>query len=634
MHRNYDEQVERVLEHAKNVALKMGNNYVGSEHVLMGILSEEESELKSYLENRCVDYDMLYEDCKVLFGLQDNNDHEIGNTQIVDEILSEALRLSRDQGLHKINLHTLSCALLETPRCVAIELLIRYEIDMDDLLNTLNHTDELSNIVELVNINKANKNPHVVGRDNEIDLILNILCRKEKANPLLIGEAGVGKSAIVEKIAGMIEEHQVPALLKGYTIYELNLNSLVAGTKYRGDFEEKLENIIKGVEKNPKTILFIDEVHQIIGAGKAEGSIDVSSVLKPYLARGRIKCIGATTIHEYERFIEKDRALARCFQTVMINEPDMDKCIRMVEAKLHDYEQFHHVQVEPSLARQMAELTQIYLPEKKLPDKVFDVLDLSCVSASREGRAVTLADVEKSIEQLSNIPFSSEQKLKAVEEGLRSALHGQENVIQACLEQLALRTSASMDKPAVWFLNGKKGTGKSSFIHALNEHYFHQKEILEIDCLNFDATMEIVASKLKQKPLSSVVIENIQEAPLALKEKLFAAFDKGILLFNHENVQLKHAYLLIVGYFPKEGSAFLKEKQRSGLRYELENAVDEFFEFEELNDEIKMQILTDKVGTKAKDVNLLTIVQSTSTIDEAERKIRKQLHAIASNQTA
>ena len=346
MHRNYDEQVERVLKHAKNVAVAMGNNYVGSEHVLLGILSEEESELKSYLANHCVEYEQLYTDCKVLFGLQDHNEHEIGNTQVVDEILSEAYKLAREQGEAKINLHTLSCALLETPRCVAIELLIRYEIDLEELLNTLNQSDELKNMVALLNINKANKNPHVVSRDAEIELILNILCRKEKANPLLIGEAGVGKSAIVEKIAGMIEENQVPPLLKGYTIYELNLNSLVAGTKYRGDFEEKLENIIKGVEKNPKTILFIDEIHQIIDAGKAEGSIDVSSVLKPYLARGGIKCIGATTIHEYERFIEKDRALARRFQTVMIEEPKLEKCIAMVEAKLHEYEQFHHVQVE------------------------------------------------------------------------------------------------------------------------------------------------------------------------------------------------------------------------------------------------------------------------------------------------
>lgn len=627
MRRNYDEQTQRILSHAREVAIAMRNNYIGSEHLLLGILNEKDCQLTQYLLEHSVVYEMIYEDCKVLFGLQDNVEEAIANTQIVDDILNMAINKCKEQSNEYLDAHTLTKVLLETPRCVAIELLLRYDFDMEELLKGFEVNNELDSVSELRNLNKSNSNPHVVARDEEIELILNILCRKEKANPLLIGEAGVGKSAIIEKIAGLIENKEVPSCLNHHTIYELNLNSLVAGTKYRGDFEEKLEKIIHGVEKNTKTILFIDEIHQIIGAGKAEGSIDVSSVLKPYLARGKIKCIGATTIQEYERFIEKDRALARRFQTIIIQEPDQEKTEAMVLSKCDDYEAFHHVLIPREFINKMIDLSQIYLPEKKLPDKVFDILDLACVRTVRaQEKQVTLNCIEKSVEQLSNIPISDDHQLNQLVNAFAKSLHGQNEVIDKCLLQLKNHANSTHDKPVIWFLNGQRGVGKTSFIKTLNEHYFHRNEVLEIDCLNFESSLETCASKLKQRPFSLVVIKNVQEANLSLKEKLFSAFEKGVLSIGNTNLNLKHAFLLIVGYFPTIKDSFMKSTKNSlPLQDEIYAISDEIFDFHILDNELKTQIVKEKVGNHfhVDEGSLKEIVSSTKSIDEAYKKVKR-----------
>ena len=626
MRRKDDEQTQRILEHAREVAVSMHNNYIGSEHLLLGILNEKDCLLSKYLYEHSIVYDMIYEDCKVLFGLQDRVDDTIINTQIVDEILNTAMARCKEENRYELDAYTLTMVLLQTQRCVAIELLLRYDLDMDELLMLFEVKSELDNIMELRNLNKLNINPHVVGRDQEMELIMNILCRKEKANPLLIGDAGVGKSAIVEKIANMIENKEAPSLLHYHTVYELNLNSLVAGTKYRGDFEEKLEKIIQGVEKCTKSILFVDEIHQIIGAGKAEGSIDVSSVLKPYLARGKIKCIGATTTQEYEKFIEKDRALARRFQTVLIHEPDIEKTEAMIASKCEEYEHFHQICIPKTLIKKMIELSLIYLPERKLPDKVFDILDLACVTTKRnEEKVLSLSMIEHSVEQLSNIPISDVKQMSDLVHAFDNTLHGQQVVIDKCLAQLSNHANLTHDKPVVWFLNGKKGVGKSSFIKALNEHYFHHHEILEIDCMNYETSMEACASKLKQHPFSMLVIKNIQEANPALKEKLFSAFEKGTIINNHTVLNLKHAFILILGYFPQIDSSFMKVSQcLPPIQNELYELCDEIFDFNELDNDLKARIIKDKMGTdNIDDKRLKEIVAGSKTISDATKKIKR-----------
>ena len=318
-------QVSAILDTAREEAREMGNNYVGSEHLLLAILKDTATPLSRLLCAQGVYYFQLKEDLMVLFGLKDQDVEELQITQVVDDILERGMSLSSRKQNTMMDVDSLTLALLQTNSCVATEILHRYDVDEEVVLLQMEHgsMSELDKISELRNLNMCGANQDIVGRDAELNFMISVLSRKDKANPLLIGEPGVGKTALVEKLAGMIQQNLVPSL-KDACIYELHLNSLVAGTKYRGDFEEKLQNIIRLLEKYPNVILFIDEIHLMIGAGKSEGSIDVSSVLKPYLARGVIKCIGATTIEEYEMYIEKDRALERRFQIITIREPDVE----------------------------------------------------------------------------------------------------------------------------------------------------------------------------------------------------------------------------------------------------------------------------------------------------------------------
>lgn len=210
--------------------------------------------------------------------------------------------------------------------------------------------------------------------------LVEILLRKEKANPLLIGEAGVGKSALVEALAHKIQSNEIEAL-KGVYIYSLDINALVAGTRYRGDFEERIQKVIELFRDHPNAVLFIDELHQMIGAGKSEGSIDVAGVIKPCLARRELRCIGATTLDEYERYIEKDKALKRRFQCIWLKEPDWLQSVQIVNACRESYSQFHHVEIEESVIAFPVDQTEHALVPGHYPDKALDVLDLCCAHA-------------------------------------------------------------------------------------------------------------------------------------------------------------------------------------------------------------------------------------------------------------
>ena len=242
-------------------------------------------------------------------------------------------------------------SLLKEKESVAYEILQKYHVDVEEVIYLLQEKSAfetpLDQIPTLVNINKKvkTKKYKIIGRENEIDQVCTILSKKEKNNVLIIGEAGVGKSALVEKLAMMINQGKVVDSLKNKIIYELSLSSLVAGTKYRGEFEEKFKKIIDKVKDLDNVIIFIDEIHNVIGAGGAEGAIDASNILKPCLARGELQIVGATTIDEYRKHIEKDAALERRFQPVMVEEPSEDETVAILKGLRHVYEEHHRVKI-------------------------------------------------------------------------------------------------------------------------------------------------------------------------------------------------------------------------------------------------------------------------------------------------
>ena len=629
-------QVSAILDTAREEAREMGNNYVGSEHLLLAILKDTATPLSRLLCAQGVYYFQLKEDLMVLFGLKDQDVEELQITQVVDDILERGMSLSSRKQNTMMDVDSLTLALLQTNSCVATEILHRYDVDEEVVLLQMEHgsMSELDKISELRNLNMCGANQDIVGRDAELNFMISVLSRKDKANPLLIGEPGVGKTALVEKLAGMIQQNLVPSL-KDACIYELHLNSLVAGTKYRGDFEEKLQNIIRLLEKYPNVILFIDEIHLMIGAGKSEGSIDVSSVLKPYLARGVIKCIGATTIEEYEMYIEKDRALERRFQIITIREPDVEDTIKMLKAKKKEYEDFHNVKIQEKVLEQIVKYCAYYMPQRKFPDKAIDVLDLACVGAKRQSeRSVSEDMVRDVIEKLTDIPLASRNRLQE----LKKHLETQKEVIRKLMGQLEwIEQGIISERPlGVWLFLGNQGVGKKTLIHQFNRLYFNQEDMVELDMAALEHNLDHNLSKLRRNPYTIVNVTNLHMANEAMLQFLKQGIERGYLERDIQKIDLRHSIMIMSGDFPCSSVSALKFQETSDPLLQVKRSLgasftalfDEVFVFHDLEQKDKVTVMKNilkKWEKTMEETAILEAIESSSTLDEAAKKLKKKI---------
>ena len=633
-------QVSAILDTAREEAREMGNNYVGSEHLLLAILKDTVTPLSRLLCAQGVYYFQLKEDLMVLFGLKDQDVEELQITQVVDDILERGMSLSSRKQNTMMDVDSLTLALLQTNSCVATEILHRYDVDEEVVLLQMEHgsMSELDKISELRNLNMCGANQDIVGRDAELNFMISVLSRKDKANPLLIGEPGVGKTALVEKLAGMIQQNLVPSL-KDACIYELHLNSLVAGTKYRGDFEEKLQNIIRLLEKYPNVILFIDEIHLMIGAGKSEGSIDVSSVLKPYLARGVIKCIGATTIEEYEMYIEKDRALERRFQIITIREPDVEDTIKMLKAKKKEYEDFHNVKIQEKVLEQIVKYCAYYMPQRKFPDKAIDVLDLACVGAKRQSeRSVSEDMVRDVIEKLTDIPLASRNRLQELKKHLETTMVAQKEVIRKLMGQLEwIEQGIISERPlGVWLFLGNQGVGKKTLIHQFNRLYFNQEDMVELDMAALEHNLDHNLSKLRRNPYTIVNVTNLHMANEAMLQFLKQGIERGYLERDIQKIDLRHSIMIMSGDFPCSSVSALKFQETSDPLLQVKRSLgasftalfDEVFVFHDLEQKDKVTVMKNilkKWEKTMEETAILEAIESSSTLDEAAKKLKKKI---------
>lgn len=633
-------QVSAILDTAREEAREMGNNYVGSEHLLLAILKDTATPLSRLLCAQGVYYFQLKEDLMVLFGLKDQDVEELQITQVVDDILERGMSLSSRKQNTMMDVDSLTLALLQTNSCVATEILHRYDVDEEVVLLQMEHgsMSELDKISELRNLNMCGANQDIVGRDAELNFMISVLSRKDKANPLLIGEPGVGKTALVEKLAGMIQQNLVPSL-KDACIYELHLNSLVAGTKYRGDFEEKLQNIIRLLEKYPNVILFIDEIHLMIGAGKSEGSIDVSSVLKPYLARGVIKCIGATTIEEYEMYIEKDRALERRFQIITIREPDVEDTIKMLKAKKKEYEDFHNVKIQEKVLEQIVKYCAYYMPQRKFPDKAIDVLDLACVGAKRQSeRSVSEDMVRDVIEKLTDIPLASRNRLQELKKHLETTMVAQKEVIRKLMGQLEwIEQGIISERPlGVWLFLGNQGVGKKTLIHQFNRLYFNQEDMVELDMAALEHNLDHNLSKLRRNPYTIVNVTNLHMANEAMLQFLKQGIERGYLERDIQKIDLRHSIMIMSGDFPCSSVSALKFQEISDPLLQVKRSLgasftalfDEVFVFHDLEQKDKVTVMKNilkKWEKTMEETAILEAIESSSTLDEAAKKLKKKI---------
>lgn len=411
MYNNYNLETSRIFKDAEKIMISLNHGYVGTEHLFLSMLKNSE-EIRNLLEKYQIEYDGFLEELLLVVNSETCKKVACIYTPLLKKVIKNAEMHAKNSYITPLMLLE---SLLEEGEGIAIRILISMGLDIDKLYDEIKLKDKKSNQkLEIYNIGKEMSKDlsdnFVVGREKEIDLITETLLRKNKNNPLLIGDAGVGKSAIVEELSRRIKKGDVPNALKNKKIISIEMSSLVAGTKYRGEFEEKLNKIIKEVENNPEIILFIDEIHTLSNAGGAEGAINASDILKPYLARGKIKVIGATTTNEYNKFIAKDKALSRRFDLIKINEPSIDETINILSKIKPSFEHHYNIKISEENIRQIVDLTNKYILDRFNPDKSIDLLDSVCamkeVKSPKEKNIIILKN------KLSNIIEAKEKMVK------------------------------------------------------------------------------------------------------------------------------------------------------------------------------------------------------------------------------
>ena len=415
MFSKFDEDARKVLINSKKEMKELKHPYIGTEHLFLALLNLGYLEITKKLNKNGINYNNFKQMLIKLVGIGNIDNKWFLYTPLLKRIIEDSIIICRENNDEEVTINHLISALFEEGEGVAIRILMCLDIDIDNISkefiikkgNKL-HSKKKLQIEEFgYNMNEKvvnNEIDPVIGRDEEIERMVEILCRRIKNNPLLIGDAGVGKTAIVEELSRRIVNGMVPDKLKNKKIISISMASLVAGTKYRGEFEERIEKLLTEIESNPEIIIFIDEIHTLVGAGAAEGAIDASNILKPYLSRGKLKLIGATTISEYKKNLEDDHALDRRFQTIIINEPNPEKTFEILKKLKPLYESFHNVIISDEVLKSIIELSNKYIYNRKQPDKSIDILDEACsrVSVTKSKKIKELDNLKLELKQTRN----------------------------------------------------------------------------------------------------------------------------------------------------------------------------------------------------------------------------------------
>jgi ATP-dependent Clp protease ATP-binding subunit ClpC len=460
MFNKFTERAQKVLVYAQEEAEDLKHGYVGTEHILLGILKEQDGVCKKSLNQMKITSEVVK---KLVLEYEGEGDIEIPSSNIpltprTKRILELSLLEARNLNHNYISPEHILLALIREAEGVAYTILVNLEVDLNKLRNDIldNWCSEDTPKGSLLKEKKQNDTPTldrfgkdltemaregrldpVVGRDDETQRLLEILCRRMKNNPCLIGEAGVGKTAIAEGLAQRIVTGSIPEILKDKRVVSLDISAMVAGSKYRGEFEDRLKKVMQEIVHSGKIIIFIDEIHTIIGAGGAEGAIDASNILKPALARGEFQCIGATTIDEYRRYIEKDAALERRFQTITVGEPSKEEAVNILKGLRDKYEAHHRVKITDNAIEAAVILSDRYIADRYLPDKAIDLIDEAGAKVRIQSLTAppNLKDLEDKIDKFSKEKadaisvqdFEKAAKLRDTERQLKDKLDNSKN---------------------------------------------------------------------------------------------------------------------------------------------------------------------------------------------------------------
>ena len=555
---HYTPQAQLLLSASAQLAKKLGHSYVGSVHLLLAIGNEQSISgqlLRGAGWNGALSEIMA----AVLYGTG-TPDLPLpqGFSEQARTVLYQAGQETRRLGCRQVNITHILLALLRSERTQARELLALNNVDTDALFSRMADAilwEQRAGKVKKEAVNtklleqfsedllaKAAQMEPVIGREKEIDTVIGILCRKNKNNPALIGEPGVGKTAIAEGLAQRMAAGNVPPQLKEKKLVSLNMANLVAGTKYRGEFEERLRDVLGEIKRSGDVILFVDEMHTIVGAGAAEGAIDAANIFKPALGRGELQMLGATTLNEYRKYIEKDPALERRFRPVQVEEPDKEATMAILKGLKPGLERHHHIRITEEALKEALRLSQRYLPDLYLPDKAIDLLDEGAAHArmeelystrqnyrhelqqeledavresrfekaaelrdkmrriaarpaeARRARAVTGADVAWAVSARTGIPVgrltaNERERLLKLEELLAEYVMGQEEAVHQVAETVRRGMSGLQDESrpvASMLLTGPTGVGKTELCRALSQELYGSKDaMIRLDMSEF-----------------------------------------------------------------------------------------------------------------------------------------------------
>lgn len=551
----FDEQAQKAIVVAESIAFDLGHNNVGSEHLLLSLLKISDCKLRDLVKEYGVNEKNIYEDIKRLFGTNDDQPFYMEYSDAVKNILETAVEITNKQNKSKVTLNILTISLLKNAECVAHELLKKYHVDFDDIIYQLNENSELETkldqIPSLVNLNKKVKQSEhlIIGRKKELEKLCMILSKKEKNNALIIGEAGVGKSALVEKLAYLINQNKVNDGLKKKIIYELSLSSIVAGTKYRGEFEEKLRKIIDKVKDMDNVIIFIDEIHNIIGAGGAEGAIDAANILKPYLARKDLTIIGATTTEEYYQHFEKDQAMNRRFSVITLKENTKEETLEILQKTKLFYERFHQIEVNDEVLTYLVENVDRYIKNRTFPDKAIDIFDLACVKARfKQQHIITKKIVKEVIEEYTSIKINDNYDFENIKVKLNQKIVGQSKAIEQIINQLKLFKDSL--QPKVMMFIGNSGVGKSETAKELAR--LLSRKLIRLDMSEYrdsSSVQKIIGAapgyvgydkpslllgQLQTYPKSVLLLDEVDKASPDVLSLFLQVFDEGYLEDSHK----------------------------------------------------------------------------------------------------
>ena len=494
------------------------------EHLLYALLQDKDA--SGAIINCAGDIDRLRKGLEEFFqthleALPGGSDHQPQQTLSFHRVLQRAVIHAQSAEKKEINGGNLLIAMFREPDSYAVYLLQEQGITRFDLVNYISHgiskiaaSEEWPQNEEeqaeeekparrvkpleafAVNLvakaQQGNIDP-LIGRDDEIERTIHVLCRRRKNNPIYVGDPGVGKTALAEGLALKIHQGEVPDALKDAVIYALDMGALLAGTKFRGDFEQRLKGVLAGLKKRPNSILFIDEIHTIVGAGATSGgSMDASNILKPALASGELKCIGSTTYHDYKSYFERDRALARRFQKIEIPEPSQEEAYKILEGLKPHYEKHHGVHYSAGAIRAAVELSAKHINDRKLPDKAIDVIDevgaaVKIQPPDKRKKSISAKDIEKIVAKIAKIPprsvsTSDKEQLQNLERDLKLTVFGQDAAIDTLTSTIKLSRSGlgHPEKPIGCFLfSGPTGVGKTEVAKQL-------AHIMGIEFIRFD----------------------------------------------------------------------------------------------------------------------------------------------------